>query len=53
MGRGIRLDPPTRLFFKVCGQGGNRTPDAQIFSLSLYRLSYLPAFYSQESDSLV
>ena len=29
------------------GQGGNRTPDAQIFSLPLYRLSYLP-YYARD-----
>lgn len=28
--------------WNIYGQGGNRTPDAQIFSLPLYRLSYPP-----------
>ena len=35
-----------------CGQGGNRTPDAQIFSLPLYRLSYLP-YFAQDFLSFV
>ena len=28
--------------FSPCGQGRNRTADTKIFSLLLYRLSYLP-----------
>lgn len=36
-------DPPLSFGSRLLegGQGGNRTPDAQIFSLPLYRLSYL------------
>lgn len=36
----------------IYGQGGNRTPDAQIFSLPLYRLSYLAYSFGPASRIL-
>ena len=36
-----------------CGEGRNRTADAEIFSLSLYRLSYLAVFLDASSKSLI
>lgn len=30
---------------RICGERGNRTPDARIFSPSLYQLSYLPILW--------
>ena len=42
-----RPDPQSGSWIETCGEGRNRTADAEIFSLSLYRLSYL-AIYLEE-----
>jgi hypothetical protein len=53
-GRAVKLCPPpvgnsSIYFLNRGGQGQNRTADTKIFSLLLYRLSYLPTVSVAES----